>query len=202
MLFRSTGNDQREVAVIPAATYEVLPAAESAATGPIQTSAEPVPVATEPQIIYQETGGFWRPLAIGAIVLALLSLGLCFFTWRKLQQLTAPDSERSAITEASVGKLFKALTAACQAGDANQAHRALFSWATAQFPGVRSLQDLEQRVGSDDFSGALRELEQHLFAPGQQQRWQGQRLMDAATGLKSIKASSADKSTLQPFNPI
>ena len=91
---------------------------------------------------------------------------------------------------------------ACQAGEANQAHRALFNWAVKQFPGVRSLQDLEQRVGSDDFSGALRELEQHLFAPGQQQRWQGQRLMDAATGLKSIKASSADKSTLQPFNPI
>jgi len=205
----NTRTDSMDYAIIPAASFQVAPDPNTAASAaPIQSAAEPVLINSDPQIIYQEADPLWRYAGIISTVLASLLFILWVITWRKLQavsaQLSLPPQPREIDPrqrQQSAGSYYQALTNACKQGDSNLAHRALFNWVKALHPDIRSLQEFEAKTASDTFSAALADLEKSLFAPGQQQPWSGRSLMEAVAQLEVGKEKRQTKSQLEPLNP-
>ncbi|MFN3239869.1 MAG: BatD family protein [Pseudomonadales bacterium] len=197
----NTQTDSLEYAVIPAQTFTVAPSLQNPVvvpTDPATTAANQTPVLTsEPSA----PGLPWQWISLGLLVLWLLTLML----W--LRQAFRRDPNRSIRSENaspqatdSEKSALAALQKACQAGDGLAAQRALINWANIKFGNVRAMQDLAQMTRDEALLGAVRDLEQSLFAREASGSWRGEALFSAVKNLKP--PAQQGQTTLSALNPV
>jgi hypothetical protein len=136
----------------------------------------------------------WLRIALAGAVLLLGGLALLLWLRRRRQRTgTAPP--------------IQALAAACRAGDAKPALRALYRWADALLPpgGERTLGALARQAGVPALATEAEALEIHIFRSGDATGWSGAALLAAARQAERAlhRRSSAGRSaTLPALNPI
>ena len=191
--------DSEEVAVIPAATYDVLPSVGSDASVP--DIDVPIPQSTQPQVIREPASLYWMYVT--------LALGLlCVFTswkWWSARRTTADISENPKNTATDYrpdeDQLYLNLSRACKDNQATDAHRYLFLWANARF-NTGSLQALQQRLKRDDLNVEIRKLESVLYTSDGEQDWRGADLLKLVEELRGQKDESVSRpDLLSELNP-
>lgn len=199
----NTRTDKLEVAILPQASYEVLPAIGGVTVAPVVPGPVLQPVLNaSPQTI---TPVYWMAAA------AVLGLLLLFTSWQwrvtrlKLETALAIDRAPTgpAFESPDEVQAFKDLIDACRSNDALKAHRSLFLWGIARFPFIDSTIDLVRLTGRDDFASCARDLEQALYSPGKQNEWQGDDLLKLVTEIGKTKPVVNLKSALiDTLNPV
>ena len=166
-----TENDKPQVALIPARSITVLPAA-NAPNQPLPQETPAVVIAPTPQVSAAPTAGIWPWISAALLCLWLLTLAAW---WRKHRA----DKPVSTITKEApaIGNARRALRQACRDNNAPAAAKALVAWAAAQWPQSppHNLGALAARLarGAD----AVRELDRHLYASSTNP-WQGATLWE------------------------
>jgi hypothetical protein len=186
-----THTNQQRVAVLPAHTFDVLPARpgvavdrpaqpavpstppQSEPTGPAEAQA-PSNAATAPAMNGKEAGGQGRPrggswpwiaLVLGLVWLA--TIGLWLRDRARLSTTQVIRAAASADTDAARPNLGEARTQVRQAldqGNPRAAREALLVWAAARWPKdpPRRLETMSPRLGGAA-ADALRDLDRHLY---------------------------------------
>lgn len=163
-----TDHDRPETAVIPEVDLTVEPAAGASTPQPPVPAAKaegvPVPVAQPPAAIAapnmaETESGFWRALAVAAIVLWVATV-LGWIVWslrqRKKATVVVPESRGPNSSEVSAKGSFRA---ACAAGDWPAASRALLAWARSRKIAARNLSELAEALGDREQRAAIDDLE-------------------------------------------
>lgn len=204
----NTTLDREEVAIIPASTWQVLPATGASAVAPTVT----LPLADINRVAATEqvTNPVWIYLAA---LLGLLWLGS---TWqwlslrRELRSLKKQEEEayQAKPEDPDESRLFRKLASACLHGRPAEAHRQLCLWGKARFPEINSLQELARF--SRPLARQLADLEQILYsadgtdlAADSAINWDGSNLNDAVKELreKSAAPRQATGDLAQSLNP-
>lgn len=198
----NTQTDREEVAVIPAATYKVLPAQGISASAP--TVEVPVSQLSQPQVIQTQANPWWQWVAIGLMLL------WAFSTWQWLavrRQLKVLQSEHGRRYEAAVfedpdeAREYRALKQACTRNQASETHRQLFLWSRARYPDVESVGQLAQRY--PELKEEISRLEQHLYSAGEPGSWRGKGLIEAVDQVRAQKEKRTRAQMLaQELNPV
>jgi hypothetical protein len=159
------------VAELAAQTFTVDAAAATAqphAAPPLRPAigndvAAPAPIAIAAP---GEDSRFWRPLALAAIGLWLLSVIAGAF-WLLRRRTAARRSATAAPATAARSGSYE-FRSACTRGDLNAAARALLRWGRRERPALRNLGELAAAVHDDAQRTVVRELERVLYggAPG------------------------------------
>lgn len=182
----NTREDKLEVAIVPHATYVVLPAHEETVEVPVRQQ----PTAGTAGWLY------------ATILLALVSLVTTLQWWRtsvNLNILTEKLKEIEAVTEPNVETAapqdeaiaYEGLLKACKNNDATKAHKKLYVWASTYFNGIESTYNLLNFVRSEEFSGILEDLEQHLYSSGEHaDGWQGANLITIIDEVRKRRIES------------
>jgi hypothetical protein len=187
-----------EVASLPERTFNVAPSAETAAATPTAVSAPPVAQAAAPR------SPLW-PIVSALLALGWLATALAW--WRSAAVRRGPelDARAAARTGAraqqSERKLLRDVDAACAAGDADAARRALLAWAEARFsPPPRSLGALASEL-PEPAAHEILALEAHIYgaAPG---RWDGRALAAAFAQLAATQGRAATAVKEEPLMPL
>lgn len=163
-----------------------------------QVRAEPLRLDVLPAGKAQETTVRWEGpwLWIALAGTALLLGGLAVLLW--LRRSRRP---------AGIAPPTRALAAACRAGDAKAALRALYRWADALLPpgGERTLDALAHQAGVPALATEAEALEIRIFRSGDTTGWSGAALLAAACQAERalLRHSSAGPSAVLPaLNPI
>ena len=183
-----------EVASLPERTFTVAPSAETAAQAPAAESAPVAERAAAPR------NAFWPILSAA---LALGWLATAFAWWRSAAARRGPvrgvrAAERHPQSER---KRLRDVEAACAAGDADAARRALLAWAEVRFSApARSLGALAAELPGPAAHEVLA-LEAHIYgaAPG---RWDGRTLAAALADLDAAHGRAAAASKEEPLLPL
>lgn len=198
----NTETDRAEVAIIPEATYQVLPAIGHVSVAPtmpataMHREAQNVPpVASSP---------YWMMLAAVLGLLWLLATWQWWSVRSRLAELEiAPEAPLPAFETPDEGRAFKRLGTACKASNAGDAHRELFLWGNARFSQIESIRDLKHIANSDAFTRALDDLEAALYSSAADANWQGVELLKAVTQLSNTRETKDHKSALLgTLNPV
>jgi hypothetical protein len=184
-----TETDKQKVAVLPARTIEVLPAAGQTATPPPpaptpaptpsqQTTAVPAPtapppvVAARPGVTPAATRQTWWPW-LSAVLAAgwLVTLGL--WAWERRRR-GAPRAGATAPPAPDLRPAERELQAACRSGVAARVRSALLAWGAARWPDSppRSLGALSRRVDDPTAAASIQGLDRMLYA-GSTDSWTG-----------------------------
>jgi hypothetical protein len=139
-----------------------------------------------------------RPLALAEAAL----VGALWFPWMRVPVWRARYRARRERERLSEPGRFRLFGAACRRGRAPEAYAALLAWIRMLQPG-----DRDWRVSADDdFSVEVGRLEQLLFggARGVPERWNGEKLLDAAARLRRFGsgAGAGHAGHLPPLNPV
>ncbi|HAK53371.1 MAG TPA: hypothetical protein DCM54_15935 [Gammaproteobacteria bacterium] len=196
----NTESDREEVAIIPAAIYEVMPADGAAVAPPTVTV--PLTEINQPVAVEETISHAW--------IVALIALGFLwlFSTWQWLsvrQQLKAlkEDSQQDnfEVVEPNEDNLFKELTRACKANRAADTHRYLFLWSNARFR-TGSLQELRAQLQQDDLDDEIDALEEALYAEGSSTNWHGSNLLKVVKQLRNAKQQKVkSRDLMDTVNP-
>jgi hypothetical protein len=188
-----------EVATLPERTFNVAPSAESAAAAP---PAESAPVAAQ---AVAPRSAVW-PIVSAVLALGWLLTALAW--WRSAAATRSPArgvravARTGARAEQSERKLLREVTAACAAGDADGARRALLGWAEVRFSTTppRSLGALASELPPTAAAEVLA-LEAHIYGatPG---RWDGRALAAALGELDAAHGRAATAGKEEPLMPL
>ncbi len=193
----NTTTDRMEVATLPARTFKIEAGASvdvSAPTPPPRSSLTETG-STTPGV--SAMSGFWRNVAIGLLILWMLTAWQWWQLRTRLQQRSSVDEPSVASARSlNEGVCFDALKQASSKGDAAAAHSALAQWARARFPGIRSLTELGRRADSDALAQEVATLERVLYAPGERTTWSGEGLLNILTEVRQRKPGKARQSDL------
>ena len=198
----NTETDRAEVAVIPEATYRVLPAIGYVSVAPtIRTPA----LQSETKIVPQSAiSRYWMMLAGAFAFLWLLTTWQWWSVRSRLAVLeTEPPVSAPTFETLNESSAFKLLDAACKSSNASEAHTQLFLWGRAKFSRIECIQDLKQIASSEAFTRALDNLESALYSPAADTNWQGAELLKAVTRLSKTRETKDRKSALlDTLNPV
>ncbi|HGG59985.1 MAG TPA: protein BatD [Gammaproteobacteria bacterium] len=201
----NTQTGQQETTTLPARAINVLPGAggvtqtatprqqtqATAKTAPT-TSVKTQPAKTTPAT--KKTSQTPWPLIITGIILALALLALVFFRrGDKTQPQTPGKPQPKPQTGNSEKEALKALTAACQSGDAPAIAKALIKLGQATWPDnpPMSLGQLAERV--QEGREALQELDRFLYGNGSRERFDTTALCRLfKSGLKSSAGNNLE----------
>ncbi len=190
----NTLKNREEVAIIPAATYQVKPATGVTVSVPTVT----VPVTelssvAEPKVV---TNPVWQYAAAVLGILWILSTWQWFVLRREIRALRAAEETKyvAQFDDPDENRLFKDLMNACKRNLAAEAHRQLFLWAKARFPDIQSVNDLAS--GNENLAGELKTLEGVLYGAHQGGDWSGKGLASIVTELRHARRENADKRDL------
>ncbi|MDE2370921.1 MAG: protein BatD [Burkholderiales bacterium] len=218
-----TQHDQARVAVLPARTIEVLPAAGASASSAANPTIPGATAATPPTAAAPAAAPAMEALApaasaaippAGAAVgasnwiwpavtatLALLWLATAALWWRDRKRLpprAARPAPPSKAKPRSAAEALRDLDRACAANSPLEARAALQAWAAAHWPGVApaGLQALAQRLGAPALAEPLRELDRACFAGTP---WRGGELSRA---LRAAAVGSTPKPGADPLGSL
>lgn len=200
----NTQTDREEVAIIPAATYNVLPAVGDAATAPVVT----VPLTELQQqslpAAATTTNPYWQWAAIALGVLWVLSTWQWLVTRRRVRALESENARRfvqATFDDPDEQREFKALSDACRKNRAGNTHRQLFLWARARYPQVDSLQSLSRQ--HPELAEEIQQLEAALYSSSGDHQWRGSALLERVTQLRKQGPVKPDNGVLQAsLNPV
>lgn len=198
----NTQTEREEVAIIPGATYEVLPATGGAVSAPTVTV--PVTELTAPTIVQEPANAYWQWAAIAFGLLWLFTA----WQWlllrgqvRELASAQATKFETVTFSDTDEARQFAELKKACTRNRAEDAHRQLFLWAKARYPEIQSNVDLGRRHPS--LADDIRTLESHLYADGGETTWRGDDLLKRVTEVRNEKAGKPQSKALEAeLNPV
>lgn len=195
----NTKTDREEFAIIPAATYDVLPV-EGIVLAPTATA--PLTQAAQPQVIQEALSPWWMAITIALGILWLFSS----WQWLHLRQALREYKNEEPNTghvlyEPNEDALFKDLGKVCKANKASEAHRCLFLWSQARFK-TESLQALQSQLKNDALDKEITNLENVLYADKTHQAWQGSELLSITKILRQQKGEKhAKHDLLTELNP-
>lgn len=203
-----TEADQERVAVIPARTLTVLPAAGSQTAPPSSVQSEPVEAeakaATPPQNNPEENHSNYWPW-----ITALLAAGwiITLLLWRRQGKRASPGkgSTHSNFVEAE-NDLFEALVHAADKGRAGTLDL-LPRWMSARYPGevFSSAAEALRKAGDPELKAQINRLESRLFGAGHPHNdsaWDGDELVARLRQLRKQAATKKDSDgDLPPFYP-
>lgn len=199
----NTQTDRLETAVIPGATYQVLPAIGGVSVAPsipFHTTAQPSVVASPPV----SGPNFWMYVAIGLGLLWLLTISQWFSLRSRLNNPDEkPESPDPQFDMPDENRVFRELSSACKAGDAENAHRNLLLWNRTRFPDVSTIRDLAHIKDHGSLLEAFQDLEEALYSPNSQAGWSGDKLLKAITKIRKMKEVRTRSSALVgALNPV
>ncbi len=196
----NTESDRKEVAVIPAATYQVMPADGAAAAPP--TVSVPLTQINQQAIVEETISHVW--------IVALIALGFLwiFSTWQwfagrqELRELKEEHKDDTfEVVEPNEDNLFKELTKACKANRAADTHRYLFLWSNARFK-TGSLQGLRAQLQRDDLDDEIDVLEEALYGETSNTSWRATNLHRIIKDLRTTKQEKVkSRDLLAAANP-
>ncbi len=200
----NTQTDQQELAVLPAATYTVLPAIGKSASAPTVT----VPVTEfkqQTETLAEPANPYWQWAAIALGALWMLS------TWQWLvmrRRVAALESETVSRFEPVVfdtpneKQAYRALEAACKRNDASTSLQQLRAWGRARFPGIESTADLADL--SPEIEQEIRRIEALLYSNDASGSWQGQALLQLVNGLRAQTGDRKESNAAleRQLNPV
>ena len=198
----NTQTDREEIAIVPAPTYQVLPALNETSNAPSVTL--PLSALSHPTFVSGPAKPYWQWAAITLGFLWLLS------TWqwlrlrlqlRKLESAKINRQETPVFSNPDESREFSELKKACTRNRAADTHRHLFMWGKARFPQIHSvlgLGKLDPRLAEQIFL-----LETHLYGEGDKDSWRGNDILKMATELRKRKVNKHKDSALETeLNPI
>lgn len=198
----NTQTNRLDYAVVPEATYQVLPALGGVTSPPTAPAAPQTPGET---LVEQVVDPLWQMIAIGIGIAWAITLGLHFNLRRQIASLKHRQSDTPAFHTTSHDEdvAFGHFTRACKSNDAHEAHRYLFLWAKARYPTLSSTQQLVQFTGNEQFTGLINELELALFSPAGPGAWNGKALMEACRDVRKQRVTSTKRAALaDSLNPV
>lgn len=202
-----TEADQERIAVIPARTLTVLPAAGSQAAVPASAQPEAVEteVATPPQNNPEGNQRNYWPW-----ITALLAAGwiITLLLWRRQGKRAVSDKgdPQSPFVAAAEKDLFEALIQAADKGQADTLDL-LPRWVSARYPGevFNSTSDALRKAGDLELKAQINRLESRLFGAEQHKEsssWDGRELVNRLRQLRKQATAKADNDgDLPPFYP-
>ena len=198
----NTQTDREEIAIVPASTYQVLPALNETSNAPTVTV--PLSALNPPTFVSGPAKPYWQWAAITLGFLWLLS------TWqwlrlrlqlRKLESAKINRHETPVFSNPDESREFSELKKACTRNRAADTHRHLFMWGKARFPQIHSvlgLGKLDPRLAEQIIL-----LETHLYGEGDKDSWRGNDILKMATELRKRKVKKHKDSAIQTeLNPI
>lgn len=198
----NTETDRPEVAIIPEATYTVLPAIGSVSVAPtIPVTATRRETQNAPQ---SASSPYWMIFAIAFGLMWLLTTWQWWSVKSRLAELEdEPEASLPSFETPDEIRAFKSLSTACKSNNAAETHRHLFLWGTARFPPIECIQDLKSIANSEAFTQALEDLELALYSPGEHGTWQGGELRKAVSELRTTRETKDPQSALLgTLNPV
>lgn len=183
----NTQTDREEIAIIPASTYQVLPALNAAASAPTVTV--PLSDLNQPTFIAEPANPYWQWAAIAFGFLWLLSTWQWLMLRRQVRVLESANTTRfetAVFSDPDESREFGELKKACTRNRAADAHRQLFLWGKARFPEIQSVLDLSKK--DDALAEEITRLEAHLYGDGDKDSWCGDDILKTATKLRKQKA--------------
>ncbi len=197
----NTQTDREEVAIIPAATYEVLPATGNSAVAPTVTV--PISELSAPNVVQTPANPYWQWAAIAFGLLWLLTAWQWMLLRRQVRELaSAQNSKFDTVTfsDPDESRQFAELKKACTRNQAESAHRQLFLWAKARYPDIQSNVDLGRR--HPILAAEIGNLESHLYADSEGTTWRGEALLKLVSELRAQKTGKQKNKALEPeLNP-
>ncbi|MDG2070174.1 MAG: BatD family protein [Pseudomonadales bacterium] len=195
----NTKTDREEFAIIPAATYDVLPV-EGIVLVPTATA--PLTQAAQPQVIQEALSPWWMVLTIALGILWLFSSWQWLHLCQALREYKNEEPNTGHVLyEPNEDALFKDLGKACKANKASEAHRCLSLWSQARFK-TESLQALQSQLKNDALDKEITNLENVLYADNTHQAWQGSELLSITKILRQQKGEKhAKHDLLTELNP-
>lgn len=197
----NTETDREEVAVIPAATFTVMPALGEAVDVPTVTV--PVTELSRPVTIQAESSPLWQWAAVSLGILWLLTAWQWLMLRRRiavLESATARRFETTTFVDPDEAREYKGLKQACQRNRAADAHRQLFLWCKARYPHLDSADQLKPM--DDALADEIDTLERHLYSADSASSWRGAELLRCVDRLKQQKAEGQRGEMLTPnLNP-
>ena len=195
----NTVTNREEIALIPARTIQVLPAASGATLNP------PVPTSEGNSSIPVVAGsGVWSWVSLVLAIALAGSLLLWWRTWTHLQSLRNDETMASPRTDLHPDEpgIFGRLESACKNGNAAAALHALRLWAQHRDGAFNSLR---QWAAGKDTTGLLAEIEeaeQQQYARDSHGDWQGSDLLAYCRELRRGEPGKRrEASALAPLNP-
>ena len=172
----NTTTDTREFAILPAATYPILPASATDAVEPRVTV--PISALSQPKVTRVPGNPIWQYIAIALGLLLLPTTWQWFSLRRALITLQSAQATKHAppISNPDEADHYKTFKQACSRHEAAAAHRQLCLWVKARYPALQSLNELPAQ--DTDLAREIAGLEAGLFGPGDDAGtpWQGDRL--------------------------
>ena len=198
----NTQTDREEIAIVPASTYQVLPALNETSNTPTVTL--PLSALNHPTFVSGPAKPYWQWAAITLGFLWLLST----WQWLRLRlQLRTLESakinrhETPVFSNPDESREFSELKKACTRNRAADTHRHLFMWGKARFPEIHSvlgLGKLDTRLAEQIIL-----LETHLYGEGDKDSWRGNDILKVAAELRKRKVKKHKDSVLETeLNPI
>jgi hypothetical protein len=185
-----------EVATLPARTLQVTPSAEAVAP-PAAPASEPRTVAAAPP---PPSRDFWPYVSLALAVGWALTAALW---WRAARPPRGTVRLRTAgPSQSNERRLLRELKAACTAGEAEQARRALLQWARLRFAATppRSLGALAPLLPSTAARPVL-ELEAHIYGSAAGP-WDGAALAAVLPELARGAGAGATAAKEEPLLPL
>jgi len=164
---------QERTAEIPAHSITVLPAAGAGAAPPMTSApsaASPAPAASTPTAVVapagaQPQGAPWRRIALGSLLLWLLS-ALAWWLWRRRTARGAVVAVSNGTTGDTVRRLRQAFLAAARGRDAAVQLRSLLAWAQAERPAIQHPGALAEALADETQRCALADLQRRCYSAG------------------------------------
>ncbi len=194
--------DKEEIAILPAATYQILPAADIGVPAPRVT----VPGGASNQSISAQTSvsPVWQYIAMTLAILWLVSAWQWFSLGRQIRLLRSAETSRdlAAVDDPDEASHYRAFVRACRGHQAAAAHRQLLLWAKTNYPQLHSLAELQQ-LASVPLADEIKKLEALLYGAGDQPGWQGNRLAELVAELRRPDEVMQQKGSLAAsLNPV
>lgn len=198
----NTQTDREEIAIIPSATYQVLPAL--GVTANVPTVTVPLSELNQPSFISEAGNPYWQWAAIAFGFLWLLSTWQWLMLRRQVRALESANTTRfetAVFSDPDESREFGELKKACTRNRATDTHRQLFLWGKARFPEIHSVLDLSKK--DDALAEEITRLEAHLYGEGDKDSWRGDSILKMVTELRNQKAKKQKDSALQSeLNPV
>ncbi len=197
----NTRTDQAEVTVIPASTWEVMPAMGDAAIAPTVT----VPLAelSGPNVVYETAPPYWQWAAIAFGLLWIVTAWQGLMLRREVRELRSAQVTQldpAAFEDPDETREYSKLKKACTRNQAAETHRQLFLWARSRFPEVQSNIDLGKRHPA--IADEIKQLESHLYREGDSSTWRGDGLLKLVNEVRTLGTEKkTHRSLVNELNP-